>query len=569
MTVNVPADLSGLSDEELDALAAQIREAAQDIGDTATNSDESLAALEALASDHQRITEEQASRVEQSAARQQRVAAALEAMGGPEDPDGDENGEDDPIDPAADTERQPVAAATTEPTTTAIEETPVPQTPAPAAVVAALNATRPATPVPTAPRREAAALVNTGAVRGNEKGQRLDTRALARLVQDQVHRYSRTSGTSGPIVLAHSHVDWEPDETVTRDSFEKNFQVMDAAAKRGEALVASGANCALLAPNYDVPSWAEAMSPVESALPTVGAPRGGIRFVTPPSWEQANDGVRFTTAAQDAAGYTTSSDPGPTAVKPCVRLECPAPLECVVDAVSACVELGNLQTNTFPELIEVFLDHLGVRQQQIKEIYLLDGIDAGSTEVNFAGTYGATRSFVHAFALAAHAMRKRLHMSLDAPIDVFISDGIIPLIRTDMVNDLHMGLGFLGADPQTVARELFTALKLNVTWYYDYSADVGTEGSMQIAQTAGTLNPFPYTFRSWMFPPGTWVKLDGGTLDVGMIRDSALVETNDYRIFAEEWLQVCKRGVESIALDITACPSGTGPSTVSALSCSS
>jgi hypothetical protein len=614
--INVPADLDGVTDDDLTGLADQVRAAAAEISDEAASSDEGLTALEGLAQDHQRITDEIAARDEARSARADRVAAALERIGEPaasdSEPDSGDDTDDtdedganpaaDPTDtpdtvetpddePAAEDTPVPVAAAADDHTTTtaAPQEDPVtdqsvPAPVAPADPVAALTAARPAHTAPPATtsnggRRPVATFHNTGAINANERGDELDTRGLARLIAEQARRFARATGAGGPIILAHAEVDWDEQEQITAGDVERNFAIMENAGKRWEAivasgpdrqaLVASGANCALLTPNYDIPTWAQAMSPVEDFLPTVGAPRGGIRYVQPPTWSQAYTGVRVTTGAQDAAGYTTQNPAGPTAPKPCVRLSCPPPLECTVDAVSACVELGNLQSMTFPELINVFTDHLAVAQAQVKEIYYLDGIDAGSTEVNFTGTYGATRSIVHAYALAAHAMRKRLHMPLDAAIDVLVPDTLVPLIRVDMVNDLNMGLGFLQEDPETVARALFSALRLNVTWYYDYSADVGARGAMQIAQAAGTLNNFPATYRSWMFPPGTWVRLDGGTLDIGMFRDSDLVETNDYRIFAEEWVQVCKRGGESVALDITVCPNGTAPSSVSAFTCTS
>lgn len=596
---NVPADLTGVTDEDLAGLADQVRAAASEIGDEAAASDEGLTALESLAQDHQRIQDEINAREEARAARTERVAAALERIGQPEDSDIDPDTPADPADPdtPGDDENTPDLTPEDEPAPAVTEDTPVPvaaavdttttttqedsvtepSVPAPVAPVdpvAALTAARPAStaPVPVVAdggRRQLARFHDTGALWANKRGEEMDSRRLADAIIEQTRRFSRATGAAGPVILAHAEVDWDADEQITAGDVERNFSIMENVGKKAEALVASGANCALLTPNYDIPTWAVAMSPVEDALPTVGAPRGGIRYVTPPTWSEAYTGVRVTTGAQDAAGYSTQTPSGPTAPKPCVRLSCPPPLECTVDAVSACVELGNLQTMTFPELIQVFTDHLAVAQAQVKEIYYLDGIDAGSTEVNFTGTYGATRSLVHSFALAAHAMRKRLHMPLNAPIDILVADTLVPLIRVDMVNDLNLGLNFLDSDPETVARALFSALNLNVTWYYDYSADVGAHGAMQITQSAGTLNNFPATFRSWMFPPGTWIRLDGGTLDVGMIRDSGLVETNDYRVFAEEWVQVCKRGGESIALDVTICPNGTAPSTVSAFTCTS
>jgi hypothetical protein len=40
-------------------------------------------------------------------------------------------------------------------------------------------------------------------------------------------------------------------------------------------------------------------------------------------------------------------------------------------------------------------------------------------------------------------------------------------------------------------------------------------------------------------------------------------------MFSEEWVQVCKVGIESVRLDIDLCPSGVGPDPVTGLACDS
>jgi hypothetical protein len=45
--------------------------------------------------------------------------------------------------------------------------------------------------------------------------------------------------------------------------------------------------------------------------------------------------------------------------------------------------------------------------------------------------------------------------------------------------------------------------------------------------------------------------LDGGTLDLGIIRDSTLVGTNDYKMFIETFENVAKVGIESLAVTST------------------
>lgn len=675
--IQVPDDLTSLTDADLDALASQIQQQAEAMRDDANTSDDALAALEALAANYQKVVDEMGAREEATQARAERVQAALSKIAGQADdaaaaadevvaddtiadeqtapaavastagateladsdgdepdadavaaeaeadlaedddeteaetadetveatadedssteteaadvaatdestdtPDGETEGEElgitrDPAksvlpsDPNAEQDPNEEAAVADENLSTEAED-------AAADPVAALEAARSTTtsqtgsaPVPSS-RRSLSTLVDSGVVNANHKGDATDRRKVAELICAKHQQLARMSSnvTYEPIILASAKVDFEGEETLG-SGHEENFSVIERAKQTGMALVASGGNCAPLAPNYDVFNVAEPMAPVEGANPTVGAPRGGIRYITPPTWPEAQPGVRVTTEEEDAAGYTNQDPPGPTAPKPCVHLECSAIVECQVDAVSQCVTFGNLQYRTFPEQVEVFMEHLAVAFAQLKEITYLDAINAGSTAVTYTPAYGATRGTVFAFALAAHAYRKRNHMPIDAVLDVLAPDTLVPVLKADMVNDLHLGLNFVNADEIAVANELFARLNLNVTWYYDYSTAYGATNALQQAQVPGTLNGFPTLFQTFIYAPGTWIRLDGGTLDVGIVRDSTLNSQNDLQIFSEEWVQMCKVGVESVRLNLTLCPDGAGPAPTTALVCAS
>lgn len=636
MGVEVPEDLTGLKEAQLHDLASKIQAQADGLGEDAAASDDGLAQLEALAAEYQRVVDELASREEAAQARQDRVQAALDKIGGgadTADPTDPENPEPDPEQAAqqqateaqtapdgtvvpdggapADPALVPQAAATEGAATLSIPEDTAdgrvpsdPNTdpdagssPEEAALadqeiissgalgadpVAALSGNRPEAAAPVTKTGDTtlavtessrmgslSRLVDNGVVNANSKGKTVSALEIATLICQKQHQLSRMSPNVSyePIVLASAKVETFDFQLGT--GHEENFSVIESAKARGRALVASGGNCAPLAPNWDVFNVAEPQSPVENALPTVGAPRGGIRYITPPAWPEAQAGVRYTTEAEDAAGYTNQSPAGTTAPKPCVHLECQPIVDCEVDAVSQCVTFGNLQYRTFPEQVEVFMEHLAVAFAQRKEIHYLDAIQAGSTAVTAALDYGATRSALFNFVLAAHAYRKRNHMNRDAVLDVLAPDTMLPLLKADMVNDLHLGLTFLNANEEQVARELFDSVNLNVEFYYDFSTSYGSTAAMQQAQAAGPLNAFPSVFRAYMYAPGTWIRLDGGTLDVGIVRDSTLNSTNDLQIFAEEWNQVCKVGIESIRLDLTLCPSGVGPAPVTGLICHS
>jgi hypothetical protein len=65
------------------------------------------------------------------------------------------------------------------------------------------------------------------------------------------------------------------------------------------------------------------------------------------------------------------------------------------------------------------------------------------------------------------------------------------------------------------------------------------------------MNEFPDTFIWYLFAEGSFLFLDGGTLDLGVIRDSTLVGTNDYKMFVETFENVALVGVESLQVTST------------------
>jgi hypothetical protein len=76
------------------------------------------------------------------------------------------------------------------------------------------------------------------------------------------------------------------------------------------------------------------------------------------------------------------------------------------------------------------------------------------------------------------------------------------------------------------------------------SPDMTVYGS----QGTAALLEFPDSFKWYLFAEGTFLFLDGGSLDLGIIRDSSLVGTNDYKMFVETFEGVAKVGIEALAI---------------------
>lgn len=344
-----------------------------------------------------------------------------------------------------------------------------------------------------------------------------------------------------------------------RDS-ESNERKINASQ---EALVASGGYCAPAEVLYDLTVLgADACRPVQNSLPVFQAERGSVRFAQPPVFNAAAGAVRVNTNECDEAGYPNT--PPCNGPKPCLRITCGAEIVCDTDAVSRCLTFGNFGSRTWPEQVEAWLKLSIAAQAQVVEQYFLDGIKAGSTPVsglNFG--YGATRSLLHTLGVAVVAWRSRYRYCGNVMLNALMPWWVKELLRIDLANDSYDGHVWDVSDAQLDA--WFASRGVRVVYYQD----TPTTGVSQVfsAQPAGPLNNFPTAVQIGLYPAGSWFALSGGSLDLGLVRDSTLNSTNDYQIWSEEWIGVCNRGHESMWLTMPLCPNGAGAASVAAYTC--
>ena len=203
-----------------------------------------------------------------------------------------------------------------------------------------------------------------------------------------------------------------------------------------DGLVASGAQCTPQTQLYDFFRLAEPIQDVENALPTVQAPRGGIRYIQANCDDTGAGAVGLwgteSPPATDGAIDPTSGE------KPCDTVTCPTVAEVLVEAVTQCTVFDNLQYRTFPELIENFLEDVAVQFTLKKQTYYLDKIDTASTQTVGVGAYGAARSMIFDLTVAANAYRKRHHMPRGARLSVMIPDWAVDVVKADLLNDGDM-----------------------------------------------------------------------------------------------------------------------------------
>lgn len=366
----------------------------------------------------------------------------------------------------------------------------------------------------------------------------------------------KNSGNDGEFVLvASAEANYDDDHTLTGDWTSDQEKIR--ATTGTNAIIASGGICAPSEAWYGLELLSEACRPVKEALPSFSAARGGIRFMTPPSLSQLNGSARITTEAQDTAGYNLDGDHSSLVdPKPSVHVTCGQINEVVVDAISSILTVGNMNARTYPELVQTWTSLAAARHSQVAEINLLDKIAAASTAVTAAKVYGATRSLLSTVdqALAGYVSRHRICNGID--IRVMFPSWVKNLIRTDLTRQAP-GDGlehFYVSDGEI--QQWFTARGVSVSFYQDSATSAGQSYG---TQSAGAVTDYPGTVKWYLWAEGTFIFLDGGTLDLGLVRDSTLNSINDYSLFVETFENLVFVGHEALAVTSTVEPDGSGP----------
>lgn len=565
------ARLGELNDEELADLEQRLTAAADELleGD---QDDEALQTLEAIADGIDSVRSEQENRTQAAEERSNRAQALAERIRGGDGDDGEStddasegNGEGDSTDDAeadsadddgagsdADADAdEPEAVAASAPRNRV-------RTPA-----------RPARPSPVAARRPRVvqprqsapqlSLVAAANVPGITAGEPLNS--MGDLGQAFSSAFQATRGYRGPrtkIPVARAVVSF-PDDRLLDGNLSENQRKINAVTSQ-EALVAAGGICAPSGVRYDLPTLGSEARPVrDGAMARFGADRGGIRTLPPPVITDLAGAVDVWTEANDR---NPGSD-GP-ATKPCLTVNCPDEDETLVEAITRCLRFGNFRARYFPEQISAWTDLAAVNHARLAENQLLATIGAGSTQVTTGQLLGAMRDVLAALDRIVAAFRSRHRTDVDFPLRFVAPAWLVQMLMTDLARELPGATAERLATARADIERFLANRNVNTTWTLD-----GEAGQIFGAQGDGPLIGWPSTVVTYLYPEGSWLFLDGGMLDLGLIRDSVLNDTNDFEMFAETFEGAHFHGIESFRLTMDLCPDGATSATVDIDPCTS
>ena len=382
---------------------------------------------------------------------------------------------------------------------------------------------------PVAQVSAAAVAITAGAdIPGYSAGSEVkDMNEVAGLMAKRLHGFRNVNGGSGEQHIVASFSTSFPEERTLTTDAESNWAKVQAVTGP-EALVASGGHSAPFEVKYDIFGLGTTARPLRDALPKFQADRGGIRFVTPPVLSSYANAVGIWTAANDSA-----ETPSPSS-KLSLTVSAASENTVATDAVTLQLQFGNLMTRAYPELIARHNELGLVQHAREAEGQILTRLTALSTAVTSTSLIGVARDFLVQLGRAASNYRGRHRLEADAPLRViapyWIKDAMAADLAISMPGDATLN-AYGEIDAYIASRNI------NITYHIDDYSD---------AQGSGAMNEFADTFTWYIFAEGTFLFLDGGTLDLGVIRDSTLVGTNDYKMFVETFEGVAKVGVEGL-----------------------
>lgn len=334
--------------------------------------------------------------------------------------------------------------------------------------------------------------------------------------------------------------------TINNSASEESIYATLQAATNPEVLTAAGGWCAPSMTSYDFFNVICEDGMID--LPTVGITRGGLRFPTSPSFGDMAGQVWTWTETQDIAAVTGTDQSG---VKPCFRVPCPEFTDVRLDCTGICLTVGNLTQDAFPELIANHTRLLMGAMAHFVNNRIITQLCTGSTAVTFTPTgHGWAAPLLEATELQVMDYRIKYRMCDDVLLEAVYPSWAYAGFRADLAK--RQGLAEFDVTDEMI-RRWFSLRGVRAQFVQDWQ--VGGVG--QLGQDTPS-TAWPATMQFLLYAAGTWVKGNGLTLDLGVIRDSTLNATND---FTAAWMEECfllaMIGHESRCVTVPICANGS------------
>jgi hypothetical protein len=396
---------------------------------------------------------------------------------------------------------------------------------------------------------------------------------------DSIRRGHGTGADGEHVPVATIRTTFPADRMLRENSLDANTSLVAAATSRealiaagqhaagNGAIVAAGGLCGPIESLNDVPVLGSTARPVRDALANFGAERGGVRWREHLSFGDLAGAVGFWTLADDVeagdpANTVDGVYSGPT--KPCLEVLCPGEVEAYVEAITLCLLFRNASARFDPEGTAANITAAQIAHARIAENRLLAQLGALSTTVTGGEVLGALRDVLVWLDQLLAQYRSFYRLDDAIALRCVLPQWVRNLLRADLTRGMAGDLDAIAVADAQIA-QWFQTRGVNVTWHLDGLPARGAAAGVAPAipaqaygafTPAGAVAAFPASIEALLWVEGDMLHLDGGTLDLGVVRDSTLNQRNEYKTFSESWEGVAHRGVEAIRGVITTRPLG-------------
>lgn len=327
-----------------------------------------------------------------------------------------------------------------------------------------------------------------------------------------------------------------------------------------QALTAAGI-CAPFRIDYSLDAIGTIDRPVRDSLPGFVADRGGVqlrRDVDPFATSPGGGPV----AASGTWSLATDADPQSN-TKPVWDVPCAAVISAEVQAITLGLKFSNITKKFDPEAVAANTRAATVAHSRYAETRLLNSMFAQTT-ATFVDKFrlGAVRDFLTSLDKSSAYMRYARRLGPGVPLRLIAPAWLLSALRADLVRTLHTANPEQLATADSRLEQWLAARGITPVWTpdgrlaSDQPAGTGTGEELTLTTPvsqrytpiigSATMPTFPAKVEYLLYPEGAFVYLDGGSLDIGVVRDEALVKTNRYIEMRESFEGVVRKGVEAV-----------------------
>jgi hypothetical protein len=406
----------------------------------------------------------------------------------------------------------------------------------PVVAAARSQAAVPSTAIPEAPARPPLVIVAAADIPQVPMGSHLDFDQLASAVANKA-RVLGNSTQRHPVATFEKYFTDEYDISGLSDIQVANRLDEFAGISNYEKALTAGGWCA---PSEIIFSLFETLCPNPNLfdLPTFRANRGGVRW---PTYEPLDFTGTYDWIWTEADGIAA------TGTKPCIEIPCPVFEECRLEAHGICVLVQNFMDRGYPEQVAWYMRRVFFFHARAESLRKINFVIADSDAAVIAPTFGAASAVMAAVLLQVQAYRDRNGLCCGQMVEAWAPCWLKEAIRADVGRQDCAGVGNAGLVTDAQINAWFATAGVSINWLSYWQA---------FEEAAPGPLVWPATVQILIHTPGAYVQFDGGTLDLGVTRDSVLNSTNHFNIFTEDFFCIGRRGPRGVLITIPICPLG-------------